>query len=160
MIKIVFVCLGNICRSPMAEGMFRYYVEQEGLDRSFFIDSSGTAAYHIGKQPDLRMCKTAKDRGIVLNHCARQFLANDLIEFDYVIPMDNQNLENIRKLVANTGGSKAEIILMRDFDTVAKGSNVPDPYYGGDEGFVEVYDMLSRCARNLLTYLVEKHHLK
>lgn len=160
MIRIVFVCLGNICRSPMAEGMFRFHVEQAGLKKAFLIDSSGTAAYHIGKQPDQRMCKTASDRGVQLNHCARQFRANDLLDFDYVIPMDSQNLENILKLKSSTRNSDAKIVMMRDFDTIATGSNVPDPYYGGDEGFVEVYEMLDRCTKNLLKHLVKKHHLK
>jgi protein-tyrosine phosphatase len=160
MIRIVFVCLGNICRSPMAEGMFKFHVENSGLGQSFFIDSAGTADYHIGKQPDGRMCKTAKDRGILLEHSARQFKSNDLTEFDYVIPMDNQNFENIHKLKSALEASKAQVILMRDFDTIEKGSIVPDPYYGGDDGFVDVYEILNRSTKNLLDYLIEKHQLK
>jgi len=144
----------------MAEGMFKFHVEKSGLGQSFFIDSAGTADYHIGKQPDDRMCKTAKDRGVLLVHSARQFKSNDLAEFDYVIPMDDQNFENVKKLETALNGSKAQIILMRNFDTIEKGSIVPDPYYGGDEGFVEVYEILNRSTQNLLNYLIEKHQLK
>lgn len=146
--KVLFVCLGNICRSPLAEGIFRDKVKEAGLTDKFEIDSCGTSAYHIGDQPDPRTRANAIENGVTLNHQARQFVQEDFHDFDYILPMDSSNLGNVNRLEpANT---KAKVILMRDFDPQGKGEDVPDPYYGGARGFQNVFDILDRSTASLL----------
>jgi len=158
MVKVLFVCLGNICRSPMAEGLFKKHVEEKGLSEMIHIDSAGTSNYHIGKQPDSRMCKTALKRGITLDHKGRQLGVSDLDEYDYILAMDQYNFRDIRSLDKDSQ-IKASVIMMRDYDSEKSQIDVPDPYYGGEEGFTEVYDILDRCTRNFLKFLCEKHRL-
>ncbi len=151
--KVLFVCLGNICRSPLAEGVFRHYVEAAGLSERFVIDSAGTSNYHIGDPPDARTTRVAGQRGIRLTGAARQLRESDLHEFDYVLAMDRENLANVRRL-ANGNSVKAEIKLLREFDPEANGSfDVPDPYYGGQRGFEEVQDMVERACAALLAHI-------
>ena len=152
--KVLFVCLGNICRSPIAEGIMRYLVSKEGLEDQFYIDSAGTSSYHIGELPDPRSIEVARDNGIQLVHKARQFKYQDFEEFDLIIAMDLANKRNILALDRkNKFGEKVK--LCSEFD---KGglfpSDVPDPYYGGDNGFQEVFDQLSVCTKKLL----DVHH--
>lgn len=145
-IKVVFVCLGNICRSPLAEGVFKKLVDEKELQAYFEIDSCGTSAYHIGKFPDERMRDVAFSHDILLTSKARQFQKNDLVSFDYIIPMDASNCAAIMN-----DEFKSKIFLMRDFDLVSHGEkNVPDPYYGGLAGFEEVYQIVYRSCVELL----------
>jgi protein-tyrosine phosphatase len=149
--RILFVCLGNICRSPMAEGLFVHLVNEQGKDEDYVIDSAGTAGYHIGARPDHRMIETAESHGVGLPSNARQFVSDDFNRFDYIIAMDEENVDNIEAIKPDT--SHAKLFKMRDFDVEGKGENVPDPYYGGLSGFEDVYNMLKRCNVELLEYL-------
>lgn len=146
-IKVLFVCLGNICRSPMAEGIFKAQVEKAGLSDKIEIDSAGTSAYHIGELADPRMRETALQHGITLTHKARQVKADDLLEFDYVIAMDPINLSDLQRLAPNP---KAKVKLMRSFGKNADNLAIPDPYYGGNDGFEEVFELLEGFTGALL----------
>lgn len=145
---VLFVCLGNICRSPLAEGIFRDKVKQAGLEEHFTVDSCGTSAFHIGEQPDPRSSANARENGVYLDHQARQFGPDDFAQFDYIIPMDSSNYSNVMQL--EPMASEARVIMMRDFDTKKKGADVPDPYYGGERGFQNVFDILERSTEALL----------
>lgn len=125
-IKVLFLCLGNICRSPFAEGIFRYQVAQSGLADAFFIDSAGTGGYHVGELADPRTRQTAKAHGLTLTHLARTLKAADLKEFDYLIAMDNSNLRYAKELQHFNGG-EVKMALMRSFDKEADSEDVPDP---------------------------------
>ncbi len=150
MLKVLFVCLGNICRSPLAEGIFRDKAEKAGLKGSFFIDSAGTASYHIGSLADHRTRQVALARGIELTHKARALRTEDFSDFDLIIPMDDSNMRNALQLQAESG--RAKLYLMREFDAVGKGQAVPDPYDGEIKDFEQVHDILERSCDGLLTY--------
>lgn len=158
-IRVLFVCLGNICRSPLAEGVFRKKVEEAGLVAHFEIDSAGTGGWHVGEPPDRRMCATARRRGVDLTtQRARQLTREDLSSFHHVLVMDRENLANARRL--DPGGEHAtRIALFRSFDTVPEDLQVPDPYYGGPEGFDRVFEIVERTAEALLAHLREAHGL-
>ncbi len=146
---ILFVCLGNICRSPLAHGIFQHLVDQENLSSKFHIDSCGTASYHIGNPPDPRSVQTAALHNIDITHQrARQFDPKTDIEyFDHIIPMDAENLRNLQKV----GVPDSKLKLMRSFDpTLKKPLDVPDPYYGGDHGFEQVHQMLTLACQGML----------
>lgn len=148
-IRILFVCLGNICRSPLAEGVFRHLARQGGVEDRFEIDSAGTAGYHVGDPPDARSVATARARGVEVGGQGRQLAERDLLHYDYVIAMDSENLADVRRLAGRRGGT-ARIHLLRDWDLEGKGGDVPDPYYGGPHGFEKVHDIVERsCARLL-----------
>jgi len=153
-VNVLFVCLGNICRSPLAEGIFRQRVNEKGLSGRFEMDSCGTAAYHIGKHPDSRSVANAKQNGVCYDHYARQFEVKDFYDFDFIIPMDDANYEDVVRL--RPKGAKAKVFKMRHFDTVEINSDVPDPYYGGEQGFQEVFDILNRSVDELIEYLLGK----
>jgi len=158
-IGVLFVCLGNICRSPLAEGVFRFIVEEEGLGSRFLIDSAGTSDYHIGEGPDPRTVQEAARRGLRLEHAARQLGPPDLERFDYVIAMDASNLGRIEQLARRVGG-RAVLHLLRAFDPLAGDDlEVPDPYFGGPQGFADVHDMVERACRGLLAHIREAHAL-
>ena len=157
-INVLFVCLGNICRSPMAEGIFKDVVEREGLSKHFNIDSAGTSTYHIDKNPDSRAMNICDKKGIILHHKGKEFKAIDLQSQQYILAMDKNNLENISKLFS-TAPFTANVLLMRDFDKNFKGQDVPDPYYGGMDGFSDVFEMLERSSYELLDYIRSKHSI-
>lgn len=147
--RILFVCHGNICRSPLAEGVFRRVVQEAGESEFFEIDSAGTSGYHEGEAPDPRTCVEAATRGIILEHSARRIQPRDFERFDYVIAMDGENLVVLNKMQASPGAGAA-VRLLRSYDAEAPaGAEVPDPYYGGDRGFADVHDMVERACRGL-----------
>lgn len=152
--KICFVCLGNICRSPTAEGVFQHLVKERGLEDYFEIDSAGTSAYHIGESADKRSQRTANSHGIKLDSRARRFKASDLDYFDLILAMDNQNLRNVQQMANKSQMNK--IGQMRDFDPNAGNGEVPDPYQGGREGFENVFQIVKRSCEQLLDEL-EQH---
>lgn len=149
--KICFVCLGNICRSPTADGIFRHLVKERGLINFFEIDSAGTSAYHIGESADNRSQRTASNHGISLDSRARRFKASDLDYFDLILAMDNQNLENVQQMANKEQMDK--VGQMRDFDPQPENGEVPDPYQGGPEGFENVFQIVKRSCENLLDEL-------
>ncbi|MGH7447401.1 MAG: low molecular weight protein-tyrosine-phosphatase [Longimicrobiales bacterium] len=158
-IRVLFVCLGNICRSPLAEGVFRALVSTEGIADRFDIDSAGTSDYHTGDSPDPRTSSEAAQRGVILEHAARQIRVEDLERYDYVIAMDASNLGRIKRLATNPPG-RAELHLLRAFDRDAGDDlEVPDPYFGGPRGFADVHDMVERACRGLLDHIRMQHPL-
>lgn len=158
-IRVLFVCLGNICRSPLAENVFRDQARRRGLEDRFRIDSAGTSGYHRGAPPDRRSAETALRRGLELVGASRQLTARDLREFDWVIAMDAENRDAIEALHASAGGT-ARVHLLREWDPEGGGSlDVPDPYYGGPRGFDEVHDIVERSCAALLDHLIAEHAL-
>ncbi len=152
-VRVCFVCLGNICRSPTAEGTMRRLVETQGLAEHIAIDSAGTAAYHVGERPDRRARIAAERRGLSLESRARHFVSADFERLDYVLAMDASNLADLRAL-PGADAFAGHLGLLRDFDPIApKGSDVPDPYYGGDRGFDEVLDLCEAACRGLLDHV-------
>jgi protein-tyrosine phosphatase len=158
-IRVLFVCLGNICRSPLAEAVFRHQVRERGLDGRFDIDSAGTSGYHRGSPPDRRSTETARRRGIELTGRSRSVLADDLNRFDYVIAMDVENEEALRDLLRASGGS-ARVHRLRDWDPEPGDGDVPDPYYGGPRGFDDVHDIVERASAAFLEHVVREHGLE
>jgi protein-tyrosine phosphatase len=153
--RILFVCLGNICRSPTAEGVMRSLVAQAGLEDSIELDSAGTGAWHVGSPPDQRATAAAGDRGVVLEGAARQVRAADFDDFDLLIAMDSANLRDLRAL-AHDEEQRAKVRLLREFDPASAGSadlDVPDPYYGSGDGFAEVFELVRAACEGLLTQI-------
>ncbi|TVP50910.1 MAG: low molecular weight phosphotyrosine protein phosphatase [Halomonas sp.] len=149
--KVLFVCLGNICRSPTAEGVFRRAVEQAGMADTIEIDSCGVGNWHVGKAPDARAQQAALRRGIDLSALrARQLQEHDFIEFDYVLGMDQDNLRAIHDL--KPGNNRAQVGLFLDY-AGTPGAEVPDPYYGGEEGFENVLNMIEAASDGLIQHL-------
>ncbi len=150
---MLFICLGNICRSPLAEGVFLALAEERGLADRFRVESAGTGAWHVGEPPDPRSIEIAREHGVALNGTARRLEPSDLREFDYLIVMDRQNERDVRQL-QELYGDGAELRLLREFDEEAPGDpDVPDPYYGGSDGFERAYRMVRRSCEGLLREL-------
>ena len=149
--SLLFVCLGNICRSPAAEGVFLHLLDQRGLNDQFIVDSAGTGGWHVGNPADRRMQAAANKRGIQLPSRARQISLDDLRTFDLVLTMDDANLAAVRSL-ADEAGSQATATIqpMLSFSTAFSETEVPDPYYGGAAGFEHVLDLLEDACSNLL----------
>lgn len=157
-IKILFVCMGNICRSPTAEAVFRAKVKQLNLLDQFDIDSAGTHDYHIGDAPDHRTQLAAKRRGYDLSALrGRQIHTDDFFAFDYVLAMDKANLSNLMRLQPNN--STAHLGLFLPFAEACSYSEVPDPYYGGAEGFEQVLDLVEVAADGLLAHIQTRHFI-
>ncbi len=146
--KILFVCMGNICRSPSAEAVMKYLVEKENLTDKIFIDSAGTIGYHAGEPADPRMRKHAEKRGYNLTSIARQFRLQDFEEFDYIVVMDHDNYRDIRALDKENKYAH-KVFKMTQFSSNGY-EEVPDPYYGGPQGFENVLDILEDSAKGLL----------
>ncbi len=157
-VKVLFVCMGNICRSPSAEGVFRKMVEDQQLSSFIEIDSAGTHAYHVGEAPDSRAQATAKSRDIDLSMLrGRRFVPDDFNEFDYVLAMDEANFRDMQS--QDPGESKARLSLFLDFATRHNETEVPDPYYGGNQGFERVFTMIEDAAEGLLKHIRRHHNL-
>ena len=152
--KVLFVCLGNICRSPAAEAIFKKMVQERGLEKNFIIDSAGTSGFHQGELPDSRMRAHGSKRDYTLNSRSRQLVASDLDKFDHILVMDKKNLTATLALASNINASKVE--LLTDYCKKIKIDHVPDPYYGGAEGFERVFDILEDACSELLIKFIEK----
>jgi len=152
MTRLLFVCLGNIIRSPLAENLFRYQAEQARVDGNYSVDSAGTAAYHVGEPPDSRMQRTAESHGVSDGGTARQVQKSDFDEFDWIVAMDRQNRRDLLQ-IAGTPEKQAKIRLMREFDPEQDDPDIPDPYYGGAEGFENTYQIVERSVHGLLEAL-------
>ena len=148
--KVHFVCLGNICRSPAAQGIFEHYVRENGLQDRIEADSAGTYGGHRGELPDRRMRTAALYRGFALTHQSRQVKSIGLLDFDLVIAMDDQNYEDLMHIAPSVEATH-KIRRMADFLTTRRISYIPDPYYMGAEGFSHVLDLLEESCSNLLT---------
>jgi protein-tyrosine phosphatase len=151
MVKVLFVCLGNICRSPMAEGIFIHKIQAAGLAAQFEVDSCGTGDWHAGERADIRARRVAGERGVELPSRARVLRVSDFYDFDYILAMDGANLLSLQNM--QPAGSTARLYKMRHFDPQAPDADVPDPYYGEYRGFEEVFDMLDRSCDGLLAFI-------
>ncbi|MDX1672655.1 MAG: low molecular weight protein-tyrosine-phosphatase [Balneolaceae bacterium] len=152
-LKICFVCLGNICRSPTAQGIFQHLVNEKGLQPYFEIDSAGTASYHTGEPANARSQEVANRHGVTLQSTARQFEQFDLEYYDLILAMDRENLRNIEQMDSGNRFSD-KVAMLRDFDPDVEGpAEVPDPYHGGMQGFERVFDIVQRSCENLLDKL-------
>lgn len=153
MVKVLMVCLGNICRSPLAEGILQSKLPKD----KFLVDSAGTGDWHAGQQPDKRSIATAKNRGLDIScQKARQIKQSDFTEFDHIYVMDSSNLRDVTRLALDTE-TKAKVMLMMDEIHPGQNIGVPDPYYGGQKGFDKVYDMLDEACELVAKKLIKQH---
>ncbi len=154
--KILFVCLGNICRSPAAEGIFNQKIKERDLEKLFVVDSAGTGSWHVGNLPDNRMRSTALSRGIELTSRSRQIEENDLYEFDQILVMDKDNLDAVKSLTKDQNNSvNSKIKLILSYSKNFQLDEVPDPYYGGKNGFEKVIDLLDDAIDGLIDSLTD-----
>lgn len=154
-IKILFVCLGNICRSPTAEGIFRHLVKSKGMEGSFEIDSAGTSHWHVGEQPDPRAIQEAQRHGIdISEQRSRQVAREDFDQFDYIVGMDPENCRELRKL--SPEHLQHKIHLLTDYAPELDVEGVPDPYYGGPKGFPKVFGIIEASAKGILKVIWSK----
>lgn len=152
--KLLFVCLGNICRSPSAEGIMNHLIEEAGLGNEIICDSAGTSGYHIGEPADRRMSAAAQEQGIALTSRSRKFQVNDFEDFDLILAMDQDNYDALMAL-DRTGEYRHKIKMMCEFCREHRDRDVPDPYYGGPSGFTYVIDLLFDACSGLLHYLTQ-----
>jgi protein-tyrosine phosphatase len=158
-IKVLFVCMGNICRSPLAEGVFASYLKQQNLENNFIIDSAGTSNYHVGDLPDRRARQVAVQDGFNLVHRARQIVPQDLDLFDYILVMDHLNYDAVLGM-AKTKLQQDKIFLFRSFDnTNPDHYEVPDPYYGGFSDFIEVGEITKLASIGFISFLKQENIL-
>ncbi len=150
--KVLFVCLGNICRSPTAEGVFRHLAQEAGLEEQFVIDSAGTSHWHIGEAPDMRTMEEAALRGIdISKQRSRQVQAKDFTAFDHILGMDPSNVEDMLQICPKNQRHKVQLFTKFAPELGVKG--VPDPYYGGPKGFSRVFDIVEAASRGFLESL-------
>lgn len=155
-VSVLFVCLGNICRSPLAEGILAHRLEEEGLSDRVRVDSAGTGAWHQGEPPDPRSTEVAMRHGVVLRGPARRVRAEDFHEFDYIFAMDRSNLRDLRQLEPERDGG-ALLTLFSDFDPCQDGElDVPDPYYGGADGFELMFEIIDRSCAAFVDHLLSE----
>ncbi len=155
--KLLFVCLGNICRSPAAEAVFQQLVKTQNLEAKYIVDSAGTGGWHVGGKPDSRMIMAASKRGVNISSIARQFKLEDFNRFDLILTMDNDNYETIMSLAKKASFKDCALIKpILSFARKTKLSEVPDPYYGGELGFEKVLDLLEDACSELLKELEER----
>ncbi|MGI9383447.1 MAG: low molecular weight protein-tyrosine-phosphatase [Methyloligellaceae bacterium] len=155
--RILFICLGNICRSPLAEGVFRHLVAGRGAAERFRIDSAGTGAWHVGEPPDARAQEAALGRGIDISaQKARQVVADDFERFDMLLAMDESNRFELQRLGPEADRDKARLLL--SFAPDSGRLDIPDPYYGGPPGFTHVLDLIETASEGLFQALVERDH--
>ncbi len=152
--NILFVCLGNICRSPMAEGLFLYHLKKLGVHEQFYVDSCGTGDWHRGQLADKRMLDTASKQGIQLTHKARQLCKEDLDKFDYVLVMDHQNFSDI---LLSYPAYSHKVKLLTDLSTSQQGHIIPDPYYGSQNDFDNVFELLNQVTLEVAHHIIKKH---
>ncbi|MEX2512615.1 MAG: low molecular weight protein-tyrosine-phosphatase [Cyclobacteriaceae bacterium] len=157
MIKVLFVCLGNICRSPLAEAILNHKISDRKYQENISCDSCGTSDFHIGELPDERALACAVNNGLTLNHRGRQLHRTDFRDFDYLIAMDHSNFEKINQLATVVGAQPKNLRLMREFQESAEFLEVPDPYYGGEEGFQKVFEILDEAITGFLHHVEEKY---
>ena len=154
--KILFVCLGNICRSPAAEGIFKQKIKDRELENLFVVDSAGTGGWHVGNLADRRMREAALSRGIELTSRSRKIDHNDLYEFDHILVMDKDNLNAVKSLIKdNTYPINSKIKLILSYSKKSQLDEVPDPYYGGQNGFENVLDLLDDAIDELIDSLID-----
>lgn len=158
-VSVLFVCMGNICRSPTAQAVFESFVQRSGLAQAIQVDSAGTHAYHLGSQPDQRSQQAALGRGLDLTQQrARKIQVADFTEFDYVLAMD---LQNLRALQSYAQAKQAQNLkLFMEFASRWREREVPDPYYGGSQGFERVLDMIEDASEGLLAHIIRQHSLE
>ena len=155
-VRVLFVCMGNICRSPLAHGFFEQWVEQAGLGARIEVDSAGTHSYHVGEPPDERARQSALRRGFDIGQQrARRAQASDFEHFDYVLAMDDENYHSLERLSSVTHKHKLKLFL--EFAPHLNEREVPDPYYGGASGFERVIDLVEEAARGLLADIRQRH---
>jgi len=156
--KILFVCMGNICRSPTAEGVFRKLSSEHSVLKNLEIDSCGTTGYHVGEPSDPRSVSAAKERGYDLSEIrARKISSNDLEFYDYIFAMDNENLSNILKLANNNKNSQSKVSLFLNYAKESPVDCVPDPYYGGASGFDDVIELVEEASKGFIKHLLQKN---
>jgi len=161
MISVLFVCLGNICRSPTAHGVLEHKLAMAGLNDHVRVDSAGTAAWHIGKEPDFRSQQAARKRDYDLSHLrARQAVPEDFLEYDYVLAMDKSNLENLKAILPSGNVKTTPKLFLESYSTPNLKANglteVPDPYYGGEDGFEDVLNMVEEACDQLILDIQSK----
>jgi protein-tyrosine phosphatase len=158
-IAVSFVCMGNICRSPTAEAIMRHLVAEAGLQDRIDVDSAGTGSWHVGEERDRRSRTVAKRRGMPIEGYARQFQPEDFQRFDLVLALDHDNARDLRRLAPDQQ-ARNKVRLLRDFDAAAgKDASVPDPYYGGPQGFEDVFDICLSACQGLLDHLRQSYRL-
>ena len=154
-VKVLFVCMGNICRSPTAHGVMQKLVDEQGLGEHIQVDSAGTHSYHVGNPPDPRSQATAKRRGVDLSsQRARRFVSSDFLDYDYLLAMDTGNLADMRALRPDEASARLQLML--EYSSRYSEREVPDPYFG-DDGFDLVYDMIDDASRGLLRHIRAEH---
>lgn len=155
-ISLLFVCHGNICRSPAAEGTFKHLIKERGLESRFIVDSAGTSSFHVGERPHPDTRKAAREKGIVLESLARPFELEDFERFDWIFAMDQKNLKDLLSM-ARSESERKKVVLFRTFDPQRESDpdlDVPDPYYGGYAGFQEVQRIVMRTAESILDFIL------
>ncbi len=156
-VRVLFVCLGNICRSPTAEGVMRDLLGAESLEQRVAVDSAGTGSWHVGSAPDRRARAEGARRGVEITGTSRQVVVDDFEEFDLLVAMDAENAAHLRA-IAPSQDAAARVVMLRAFDPATPhGPDVPDPYYGGDDGFADVFELVEASCRGLIAELRANH---